>query len=280
MLQRALCEPVELSRGGGLLADRVTHGEGAGPVGHFPHFHDAAELVIFHAVSGTFVAEDAAHTLGPGSIVHVPAMQRHDFDLAPGPKSWVLVQLDPEMVEGVAAQPGLSALRHAFCARPEGETARRIADLAEWLVAVRASGRPDPLATRIVELLLAAVATAPRTAGTPQPGREERFARLRPALERLRRSPAAPLTTEGAAALCHMTPAHFCRRFRSLYGMTFGAYGRAYRLHLAARRLLSGGEGVAAIAYGLGFASPSHFTALFRRRFGVSPTAYRDAARG
>jgi AraC-like DNA-binding protein len=48
---------------------------------------------------------------------------------------------------------------------------------------------------------------------------------------------------------------------------------------MAARRLLSGDSGIAEIAYGLGFATPSHFAASFHARFGVSPRAYRQAHR-
>ena len=51
--------------------------------------------------------------------------------------------------------------------------------------------------------------------------------------------------------------------------MNFTDYARAYRLHLAARRILSSGAAVSHIAYGVGFSSASHFTALFHDRFGL-----------
>jgi AraC-like DNA-binding protein len=61
--------------------------------------------------------------------------------------------------------------------------------------------------------------------------------------------------------------------------MNFTDYARVYRLHLAARRLATTGSAVSEIGYSLGFSSPSHFTARFRERFGMSPREYRNSAR-
>jgi AraC-like DNA-binding protein len=103
---------------------------------------------------------------------------------------------------------------------------------------------------------------------------------LLPALERLRSSPAEPLSLENAAVMCSLSPAYFSRRFRQVFGMTFTDYSRIHRLHLAARRLVATRAAVSAIAYGTGFSSPAHFAARFRERFGMTPREYRRSARG
>ena len=62
--------------------------------------------------------------------------------------------------------------------------------------------------------------------------------------------------------------------------MAWSDYVRTHRLHLASRQLLETDQGVADLAWRLGFTTPSHFADLFRRRFGMSPRAYRAAGRG
>jgi AraC-like DNA-binding protein len=47
----------------------------------------------------------------------------------------------------------------------------------------------------------------------------------------------------------------------------------------AQRRLRSGRETITQIAFACGYESPAHFAASFRRVVGVSPSAYRQAAK-
>jgi AraC family transcriptional regulator len=52
------------------------------------------------------------------------------------------------------------------------------------------------------------------------------------------------------------------------------------RCRTAADHLRDTGLGIQEIAYGCGFPTPQHFSRRFRKHSGVSPTAYRMAARG
>ncbi|MNU29752.1 Transcriptional activator NphR [compost metagenome] len=58
-------------------------------------------------------------------------------------------------------------------------------------------------------------------------------------------------------------------------GTTFNAVMMELRLLNAQHRLLRSEDQVAQVAYAVGFASLSHFSRLFKARFGVPPTAYR-----
>ena len=78
--------------------------------------------------------------------------------------------------------------------------------------------------------------------------------------------------------MSNLSPAYFSRRFRQMSGMPFTEYSRIYRLHLAARRLVTTGAAVSEIGYDVGFSSPAHFTARFRERFGMTPREYRKSA--
>ena len=47
----------------------------------------------------------------------------------------------------------------------------------------------------------------------------------------------------------------------------------------AARRLLVSEERISVIAYALGYESANYFARVFKENFGLSPSAYREAAR-
>ena len=151
--------------------------------------------------------------------------------------------------------------------------------LTDWLSEAVADDPCNPLATRILELLLASVVASPADEGSAASEGADHVERLLPALERLRLDPAATVPLEEAAAVCSLSPAYFSRRFKRVFGMNFTEYTRAYRLHLAARRILSSGDALSHIAYGVGFSSASHFTALFHGRFGMTPRDYRRSSR-
>jgi AraC-like DNA-binding protein len=73
-----------------------------------------------------------------------------------------------------------------------------------------------------------------------------------------------------AAGMCRRT---FTRAFRHETGVTFATWRQNVRLMEAMSRL-STGRSVTAVAFDVGYSSPSAFTAMFRRAFGVSPTQY------
>jgi AraC-like DNA-binding protein len=276
---RPICEPVELPVGASVIAERVSVAAEASAIGSFMHFHDVAELVLFGQVRGEFAADGHRHPLQDGSIVFVPSMRHHDYALERGAMDWLLVQIDPYIVESLSLRADLSALERPFSAVPDGRTRERIAMLADWLVDAVRGGTRDTAVERIVELLLLAVAEIEPSepiASSEGPAHSER---LLPALERLRTMPSEPFSLESAATLCRLSPTYFSRRFRQLFGMTFSDYSRIHRLHLAARRLVGSGAGISEIAFGVGFSSPAHFTARFRERFGMTPREYRASAR-
>jgi AraC family transcriptional regulator len=81
------------------------------------------------------------------------------------------------------------------------------------------------------------------------------------------------------AALVGMDERGFTGAFRDAFGVSPWQYVMRARLDAAARLLWYGAEPVTEVALATGFASPSHFATAFARRFGVSPTRYRAAAR-
>ena len=279
MALRPICEPVELPIGASVIAERVAIASEAPQIGSFVHFHDVAELVIFGRVAGEFIAGGDRHRLHDGSVVFVPSMHRHDYALDRGAMDWLLVQIDPYVIERLGLLADVSPLSRPLCSVPDARLRARIELLGEWLIEASSSDTPGASVERIIELLLLSVAEAPASEPISHSDAPQQSERLLPALERLRTRPSEPLSLESAATLCRLSPTYFSRRFRQLFGMTFSDYSRIHRLHLAARRLVGGSAGISEIAFGVGFSSPAHFSARFRERFGMTPREYRASAR-
>ena len=77
------------------------------------------------------------------------------------------------------------------------------------------------------------------------------------------------------ACAVNSSPFHLSRVFREQVGVSIHQYRLRLRLAIALDRLLDSSESLSGMAHSLGFSSHSHFTTVFRRTFGVSPSAFR-----
>lgn len=85
---------------------------------------------------------------------------------------------------------------------------------------------------------------------------------------------------DAAARAAGLSTFHFLRLFAKALGVTPHQYLVRSRLRHAARLLADEGRAVTDVAYDVGFKDLSNFVRSFRRAAGVSPGAFRRAARG
>jgi len=97
--------------------------------------------------------------------------------------------------------------------------------------------------------------------------------RLRTIDKRLAEPGEAPSLAE-LASLCNMSVRQLTRGFRTSRGCSIGDYMAQSRMENAKRRL-SSGESIKAIATSMGYASQSNFAFAFRRATGVTPSQFR-----
>lgn len=86
-----------------------------------------------------------------------------------------------------------------------------------------------------------------------------------------------PLDLEALARAANVSPRHFSRSFRRVFGETPYQYLLARRLERARHLLRTTDRSVMEICLDVGFSSVGSFTTTFRRHVGVTPTAYRRA---
>ena len=86
-----------------------------------------------------------------------------------------------------------------------------------------------------------------------------------------------PLDVATLARVAHLSPAHFSREFRRVFGETPHQYLLTRRLERAAAMLRNTDHSVSDICFDVGLASVGSFTTSFRRAYGLTPMAYRAA---
>ena len=77
-----------------------------------------------------------------------------------------------------------------------------------------------------------------------------------------------------------MSAFHFARLFKRSTGLPPHRFVVGRQIGRAKELLETKNVPIATVAQAVGFRTPSHFTTVFRRSMGVTPSAYRAAARG
>lgn len=135
------------------------------------------------------------------------------------------------------------------------------------------------LAAAVVERASARTARERRDAAGVRPATRRAHAELaRAAMAFLGDTYRDAPTLERIAAGVDTSPWHLCRVFRRETGLSIHRYLERLRLREALASLLESDVDLTRLALRLGYSSHSHFTAAFRREFGVTPSAARRAA--
>jgi AraC-like DNA-binding protein len=89
------------------------------------------------------------------------------------------------------------------------------------------------------------------------------------------RTYAEPLDVPTVAAVAHVSPAHFIRSFRSVFGETPHRYLQRRRVERAMFLLRETDRSVTDICFDVGFGSLGTFSRTFREIVGETPSDYR-----
>lgn len=84
------------------------------------------------------------------------------------------------------------------------------------------------------------------------------------------------LNVEQLATEVGMSRAQLYRRMKDITGLSASDFIRDQRLRQAAKLLKKQKSTVTQIAYAVGFTSQAHFSTMFKRLYGMSPTEYME----
>ncbi len=172
-----------------------------------------------------------------------------------------------------------AALADAYIAEDRRvlETGRAVLN-QPWFVIDR-SGRPGwfnsskvPLRDTAGEVV--GVAGVRYAVETPE-DRDRHFRELAPVVRHLEEHHADAVSMAEMATLAGLSPTHFNRRFRRLFGMSPTRFLHALRIERARMLLVQSDRSVGEIAVETGYHDQSHFTRHFRRITGLAPGRFR-----
>lgn len=241
----------------------------------FPrHAHDVLTLGILGQDNGTIRVKNGCYPAVAGALLAIAPDQVHSAE--PLHRcGWTYRSLCPSpalLAEALGGECGFTFDRPVIA----DETS------AEEVVALDRALRcgPPTLATevRLVELLRRVVGqhAAGRSRHTDDsgvPSHAAAVARARDVLEtRFSRS----VRLAELARECGISPFQLVRAFHAAFGAPPHAYLMQVRVRRA-RTMLSRGESISSVAFACGFVDQSHLTRVFKRHFGLTPGAYRQA---
>ena len=229
---------------------------------HIPaHSHRRAQLIYGTTGAITVVTGHGTWVVPATRGVWVPAAVTHAMTCV-GAVRMRTLYVEPQAAPGLPAEPTVVAV---------GPLLRELIDAATRIpVEYDTAGRDGTL----MELLLLELEPHPVPAlHLPTPA-EGDLAGLCAAIHA---APGRDWTTGAAAAEAHLSPRTLQRRFPAATGMTLAHWVQQSRL-IHAVALLARDTPVTTVAARLGYATPSAFTAMFRRALGVAPSEYFGAA--
>lgn len=248
------------------------------------HTHDFLELAVLLEGSVASVTRSGTRALEVGSVAVVRPGEWHGYE---NPAAAVIgnLYLGEELVHAelrwLLEVPGLGRflLRGGLSLDSlDGVARASVADHLRTLegppvppgsgAAVRAVGAVHGVLGEVARLTLA---PQDRPAVSPP---------VRRMLQLLSRQPAESWTMDRLAADVGHSVSHLHRAFKDQVGITPMAWLTQTRAELAASLLLQTDRPVSWVGRQAGWPDPNYFSRCFRRRYAMSPTAYRERNRG
>lgn len=215
---------------------------------------------------GEFEVDGRHFTVSAEAAVLLPRDRPHRYRRLVACPHWEYrwVEFDGEQVPTLLAMLGLS---DAWGVQGCGEALPHIELVHSLLVA-----RGDAALHEATTLFLHALAVVARVARRKP---EEAPTPVKRATAWMAQHLQSEVELADLARAAGVSPWHCVRLFRATHGVPPMAYLRLLRLHRAKALLHDGELGIRQVARAVGYARVQHFTRMFTREIGLSPSAFR-----
>lgn len=257
-----------------------------------PHYHDYLEFLYGISGEARVLIGDRWYTMREGDFFAVNARQIHDVVCQGAHADYFVIKFLPDILyrgeQNAEELPYLLLLwqKNLMVTEPIGEDTRADAEtegllgqiMKEWTE--RSFGYGLVIRACLVRIMVHRWRQA-------DPRGEDILSRIPTALARPMarvlegaQKHFATWTVADAARAANISYSYFSRVFCRIFGTSFSAYLEDLRLSESAVMLLSEDMAISAVAEAVGFHSASYFIDRFRRKYGLSPGAYRRAVAG
>lgn len=221
----------------------------------------------YHSEAGTALLHDGALLLGNHGSCYACGHEHSRGDRC------IALHIAPDLFSEIAATAAGSA-RYRF----QSAMLPPCPGIMPWFVRLEASPHTldrleaDEAMIGVAERVVSVAASSAPYRVTLSSLDQRRVSR---AVQYIAENSAEDLTLDDIAAEVATSTYHFLRTFRKVTGLTPYQFVLELRLRRAALQLIATGDAVSSIAFAAGFGDLSTFNARFKRRFGLTPRAFR-----
>ena len=250
-----------------------------------PDIHYDFHLGILLRGRNRIVYSDFSRTLHPGEVWLTSYWEPHTGPVLEDNTALLLVTVSPESLGNIDAFSDFSwqapfLAPPALRPQPRNQTDRdTVLNFAAELEALE-QAKPEhwrlSVWLKIHELIMFLCRGWEPDTSPDESLQTGDFSRILPAIELVRGNLHRPVDVNEAAAACGYSRSRFCGVFQKVMLESFGRFALRARLSGAARELVATLKPVKNIGPDWGFADNSHFTHVFKKFFGCSPSEYRQ----
>ncbi len=249
------------------------------------HFHNCLEIGYFYRGSCTYhTGEGAWHIEAPCILLtppNLPHMTVPDEGVSCG---WNWLYTDPMQLLSSLSPSMLHALNRQLRALSMPQGVYSAADepvlyaLVEMIAKELQGGETwhDLVARDLFSALFIRLMRLLPSENLVQGHSNTQMRLLAPAISCINENYMNELSIEELAQLCHVSPSHFRRLFKTLLGLSPRDYLHMVRIERACALLSGGRYSVTEIGMMVGYPSPSSFGRQFHRLYGISPGQWRQ----
>ncbi len=236
---------------------------------------DCRTLLYTLEGDGTLLLEGKRHPLHTGTLLYLDR-SNCSFSLHTGTRPWRFITFS--FGGGLFPVYESMAAFDTFLLAQVDRHSSILRNLKQLLAADIGTALPDKLRNAgLITAILTELFAGTLDQESPEEGQKKCAPYLRELKHYMDNHLDRPLKLEDLERHCHMSKYRICHEFSAVFGLPPIKYLNKKRMEAAENLLLSTEKKVHEIALDIGCENTNHFIHLFKKEYGTTPQAYREA---